>query len=576
MTTILAGGLLLGVLVFVHELGHFLVAKACGVRVLVFSLGFGPRLFGFRRGDTDYRVSAVPLGGYVRMYGDDVGEEVPEEERHRSFLHKPTLQKSAIAFAGPAANFLLPVVLFFALFVGTETTSGTLVGTVVPGEPAAEAGLVPGDRLLEVEGRRVETFREVQKIVEARPGQKTRLLIERGGERLPLVLTPKSTPSLSPLERDKQLGRVGIMPHVQRPFLSVAPGSPAAAAGLKTLDLVTAVDATPVRSREHLLSLLDERAGAPLTLTVQVQPLAQEEGEPEERTIPLAPAPEEGALYHVEAEVSRDGVSDDELTDPKLMALAAKTRAALADEARASARRLGVSSYEGTLHVVEDDTPAGRLGVRRGDRVVTVHGEPVQVGSEVSTRLLGRPDDVHVVGVLDEQGRGRVLAFRLEPEKERGRQDFKTFGAFPGGGTWTDGELVTRQVSVVEATTRAVDETVGMVKMTLKSLWMLVTGQVGMSSLGGPITIVDLAGQAAERGHKSFVTLMAFISVNLAIVNLLPVPVLDGGHLLMFGIEAVSRQRLSTRTRERAVKLGFALLLCLIAVALVNDVLRLL
>jgi regulator of sigma E protease len=214
MTTLLAGGLLLGVLVFVHELGHFLVAKACGVRVLVFSLGFGPRLFGFRRGDTDYRVSAIPLGGYVRMFGDDVGEEIPEEERHRSFLHKPTLQKSAIAFAGPAANFLLPVALFFALFVGQETTSGTLVGTVVPGEPAAEAGLLPGDRLVEVEGRAVTTFREVQKIVEARPGLETRLVVERDGQRVLLSLVPRGAPSLNPLEQDKELGRVGIMPHV--------------------------------------------------------------------------------------------------------------------------------------------------------------------------------------------------------------------------------------------------------------------------------------------------------------------------------------------------------------------------
>lgn len=631
MTTILAGGLLLGVLVFVHELGHFLVAKACGVRVLVFSLGFGPRLFGFRRGDTDYRVSAIPLGGYVRMYGDDPSEEVPEEERNRSYLQKPSLQKSAIAFAGPAANFLLPVLLFFGLFVGQETTSGTLVGTVVPDEPAAEAGLQAGDRILEVDGKRIETFREVQELVEARPGQALEFVVERDGERVRAELTPRGTPSLNPIERDKELGRVGIMPHVQRPFVHVAPGSPAAEAGLETLDLVTAVNGVEVTSREHLLELLEPveapapaggeeaEGGDELTITVQKQPLEQREeseghvqpeeteerdgvpGLPEERTVTLSRSDLE-VPYSLVEDPSLYGVTEDELAKPELAALVERTRALLAEEAAASGRRFGISSYEGTLQVVAEqepaeappeglfarlrayfaddeeapDPPAVVFGVQPGDRAAVVDAKLVHVGSEVSSRLLGRPDDVHVVGLLDQQGKARVLAFRLTPEQERGRQDFKTFGAYPGGGTWTEGELITRQVSVVEASGRAASETGSMVSMTVKSLWMLFTGQVSLSSLGGPITIVDLAGQAAERGHETFVTLMAFISVNLGIINLLPVPVLDGGHLLMFGIEGVSRQRLSARTRENAMKIGFALLLCLVVVALFNDVLRLL
>jgi regulator of sigma E protease len=214
--------------------------------------------------------------------------------------------------------------------------------------------------------------------------------------------------------------------------------------------------------------------------------------------------------------------------------------------------------------------------VKAGDLAAIVDGMPVHVGSEVSVRLLGAPDDVHVIGLLGQDGRARVVVFRLEAEKERGREDFKTFGAFPGGGTYSDGETIERSVGVTEALSRAVGETFELIGMTAKSLWMLATLQVSMSSLGGPITIVDLAGQAAERGAKSFVMLMAFISVNLGLVNLLPVPVLDGGHLLMFGIEAVTRQRISAATRERAVKVGFALLMCLVVVSLFNDVLRLL
>lgn len=577
MTTILAGGLLLGVLVFVHELGHFLVAKASGVRVLTFSLGFGPRLFGFKKGDTDYRVSAIPLGGYVRMYGDDITEDVPEEERDKSFLHKPTLQKSAIAFAGPAANFLLPIFLFFFLFVGTETVNGTLVGTVVEGEPAAAAGLRPGDRILEVAGERVSAFSDVQALIEARPGQEVPVLVERDGKQVALTVVPRATPSLNPLEKGKQLGRVGIMPHVQRPFITVAPNSAAAAAGLKTLDVVEEIDGVKVTSREQMLALLDERQGRAVTLTVEVQPLAAKPDEtPARKTVTLEPSTEGPAPYVLESEVARFAVTEDELNDAALAKKLAATRARLAAKVEESARRFGISSYEGTFKTVKEDTPAARLGVGEGDLAAVVNGEDVHVGSEVSVRMLSAPDDVHVIGLLDDDGRARVLAFRLEPEKERGREDFKTFGAFPGGGTWTEGELLTRDVGVVEALKRAVSETGKMIGMTAKSLWMLATFQVSFSSLGGPITIVDLAGQAAERGAASFVTLMAFISVNLGLVNLLPVPVLDGGHLLMFGIEAVSRQRISPRTRERAVKVGFAMLMCLIVVALFNDVLRLL
>src|ERR1044071_9802300 len=133
MMTVVAFVVLLGVLITVHELGHFVVAKLCGVRVLTFSIGFGPRLVGFTRGDTEYRIGALPLGGYVKMYGDDPNDDVPVEEQRRSFLHQPFFKKSAIAAAGPFANFVLPIALFFGLYIGTEKVADAVVGTVVDG-----------------------------------------------------------------------------------------------------------------------------------------------------------------------------------------------------------------------------------------------------------------------------------------------------------------------------------------------------------------------------------------------------------------------------------------------------------
>jgi regulator of sigma E protease len=584
MNTILWGGILLGVLVFVHELGHFIVAKLSGVRVLTFSLGFGPRLFGFVRGDTDYRISAIPLGGYVRMYGDDITQEIPEEERDKSFLHKPTFQKSAIAFAGPAANFLLPIGLFFFLFVGAETVSSARVGTVVPEHPAAEAGLLAGDVLVEIDGQPVSTFTEVQKLIEARPGVSTPVVVERAGKRLPLNITPDAVPSFNPLEKDEKLGRVGVMPNVQRALVRVLPGSPAAASGLADGDEVIEVAGEKVADLEQMLAAL-ERATAPVALRIKKDPLgAAERGEEvsEVEVTLAARRPAEEAVAQFQADQpdglkgDRFAVTAEELAQGDLAARWEQTRRAAADVLFTATKRFGVLRREGTIALVQEETPAAYLGLELGDTVLAVDGRPVWVASEVSTRLLEKPDDVHSIAVLSKGGKFKTATFRLAPEKQRGREEFKTFGGYPGGDGYASGETITRTVGVVEAFQRATRETGKWIAVTAKSLWMLVTGDVSPKSLGGPITIVRIAGQAAESGATSFINLMAFISVNLAIINLLPIPVLDGGHLMMFGIEAISRQRISLRTRERATKVGFAMLLCLLAVALFNDVLGLL
>jgi regulator of sigma E protease len=572
---LIAGIGLLGVLVFVHELGHFLLAKLCGVRVLTFSIGFGPRLGGFRRGDTDYRISAIPLGGYVRMYGDELTLEVPESEKDKAFLHKPWLQKSAIAFAGPGFNFLFPIALFFFLFLGTEQVSGTLLGTVLPNGAAHQAGMRVGDRILEVDGTSVEAFWQLKGLVDGRPGETFPVVIERDGERKTLQLTPTPTPSLHPLEKGEMKGRVGIMPHVQLPFVHVAPDSPAARAGLKTLDRVKSIDGKEVKSRAHLLELLDA-AGPEVAVSWLVQPIAKDAPkEPEVKSATLTRG-EEDARYFDVVDDERYAVTASEAGRGPLQQAYEGTRARLQAASALATRRFGLSSYEGTIHTVKEETVAARLGVAEGDLAVSVNGTPVDLSSDVVSRMLGRPDDAHVLGLLSADGRARLLVFRLENEKERGREDLKTFGAFPGGGTYTEGEVLERSVGVGEALQRAAAETWSLAEMTLKSFWMLITLQVSLKSLGGPITIVDLAGQAAEMGLYPFFRFMAFISVNLGIINLLPVPVLDGGHLTMFAIEAVGGQRLNDRTRERAVKIGFGLLLVLIVVALVNDVLRLL
>src|SRR5512132_4060217 len=173
---------LLGVLVTVHELGHFLVAKACNVKVLRFSVGFGPALLKFHRGETEYRLAIVPLGGYVKMAGDMPYEELPPEDAARGFLAQPPWKRGLIVAAGPVFNLVFPVLVYFFVFFGAHQAESTRIGAVEPGLPAAEAGLRPGDRILKVDGEKVETFGELRDALQPRYGKEITLTVERDGK----------------------------------------------------------------------------------------------------------------------------------------------------------------------------------------------------------------------------------------------------------------------------------------------------------------------------------------------------------------------------------------------------------
>jgi len=567
--TIVAGAALLGVLIFFHELGHFLVAKACGVRVLTFSLGFGPRVIGFTIGDTDYRLSLLPLGGYVKMYGDDLGEEVPDEEKPRSFLHQPIWKKSAIAFAGPFANFLLPFVILFVGSLGMEQVHDTTIGTVMPGEAAARAGISRGDRIVAVDGAPVALFGDLVEKVGGKPGQSVRLTVERatpaGTETREVTLVPRAVGTGHPLERDKKVGRIGIMPHTALAVVDVVEGSPAHAAGLRSKDTVTSVDGQEIADGRALLRALVD--GREKTLAVVVKRSDVEDPV----TVALPPVAEGFAVGVVEEPV-RFGVTRDEV-DPAVAGRMQATRAILDENAAALVATRGIGLVEGMLASVDEKTAAAGLGLAPGARVVAVDGFPLTHADELHSRLDEAPDGVHVIGVL-QAGALSTHVLRMTGRAERGLEDMKYLGA-RAVSAFGGGHKVERDVGVVEASARAAIGTWDLIAETAKGLVALFTGQVSVKSLGGPITIFSLAGQALDSGVDRWVRLLLFISVNLGLLNLLPVPVLDGGHLMLFAIEAVQRRELSLRTKERALKVGFAMLLALMVVAIVNDVLRL-
>ncbi len=345
--------IVIGVLVFVHELGHFLAARACGVGVEVFSLGFGPKILKIKRGMTDYCISAIPLGGYVKMIGEEPGDAQGLDERDLplSFTHKSVGQRALIVAAGPAFNFLLAIVIFYLLYQTIGMYVGQpQVGQVVEDSAAMAAGIKKGDVIKEIDSAPVQSFEDISRIVSKSEGKPLAILVEREGEIRSFTITPRA---------------------------------------------------------------LEEK------------------------------------------------------------------------------------------------------------------------------NLFGETVNRFVIGII---GTGETFHHPLNP---------------------------------VEAAVRAVSDTYGMVKLTLLSVVKMFTGAVSADNLGGPIMIAKMAGDQARAGFEHFVWFIALLSVNLGIINLFPIPVLDGGHLLFLSIEAVKGSPVSTRVREQMVRFGAAVLMTLIIFVFYNDIVKL-
>jgi regulator of sigma E protease len=424
-TNAIAFIIVLGFLIFAHEAGHFLVAKLFRVRVLVFSFGFGKRLFGFRRGDTDYRISAFPLGGYVRMAGD-TPEDNPSGDPHE-FLAKPKWQRFLILVAGPAMNILIAIV-FVALIsmVGTESWSiQPIIGELSPNKPAARAGLLPGDRIVSVDGEPINSFADLRLAISMHAGTPLRVEYLRNGVRRVTTLTPEKEES-----EYGPVGRAGFRPYLPPVVGRVRPGSPAERAGLKPGDRIVAANGKPISQLSDFDAALDAAKGAPLALDVA-------RGAAVVRLI-LPPTPKADAA-----------------NDP----------------------------YRGFV-------------------------PPTEV----------------------------------------------------------------RKLSLIPAIKDSFAQNAKMLRYAGAALGRLFRGEGSVREFSGPFSIAKISGEMLRRGWMAVIDLMAMISLQLGIMNLLPIPVLDGGHIMILLVEGVTRRELSLRVKERIQQVGFAVLAALMIVILYNDV----
>ncbi len=529
---------LVGVLIFVHELGHFAWAKFFGVRVIRFSLGFGPKLFGFRLGETEYLVGALPIGGYVKMLGESPHDVVAPGEVERSFQGQNVLRRTVIVLAGPAMNLLFPLVLFFLVSIGDQTTLPPVVGTVYPGHPA-DGRLLSGDRVLAIDDEEITTNDELDRIVRASPGVPLEFRIERDGEIVNEIVTPAPAIDRRELERVEVVGRVGIHPNLPAPVIGVLPGSAASEAKLRTFDHVVAVDG---RRIDRFIDLEERLSTQNMVGVAYLRPTA----------LPSAL----GGLVALD------------VYEPRYAMLHPTSGRG------AALLRAGIEPADAYVSHVGASSPEHRAGILPGDRIVTLDGEPVRLWSVMVARLGQSPGGEHVFqfrrGETLHEARVRLSRVRLETVDGRVEERYQL-----RMNNWAPPAPVTPveiENPIVYAANEAWSQIGEMVELTVYSVLRLLQGRLPVSAIGGPLTIFTVAGTAARESAQNYLTLMAFISVNLGIINLLPIPMLDGGHLLFFLIETVRRRPLSTRSREWASLAGFTLLVLVMLLAFKNDI----
>ena len=545
--------LFIGILIFVHELGHFLFAKYFNIKVLKFSLGFGTPIFKYQRGETTYQIAILPLGGYVKMLGDSPMDDIAPEDRNRSFNTVPVYQRALVAFAGPLFNLVFPVICFFAYYLIGPTVVSPMVGQVEIGTPAAQAGLQSGDRVLTIDDTEVWGFDHMVELVRDRAGDPLRFSIERAGEVIDLDITPKESPDEDMFGSPGTRGIIGVTRARTGETRIGVDGPLGASFGLATGDRLLVVAGKKITTLADADRALREHAGASIEI-----------------------------VYTRPEPVKTGGLLLANLELPKTLTVQVPAGAK-------SIAALGLAPAETFVRYLEPEGAAFTAGMRAGDRILAVDGQPVSLFYSL-VMSLRRSEDKPVQVKVRRAGREMTLAVQSEKREVMHDVTGKMRDYYDAGfglgevprylhtvqWNW-HGAYVTEKakLTIAQAFVVSVTQTLKIIGSITVAVFKLFTGGISAKTVGGPIMLFQVAALAAERGLMAYLELLALISVNLGIINLLPLPVFDGGHLMFCAIEAIKRKPVSHRVREAATIVGLVLLAVLVVLVFSNDISKL-
>lgn len=531
---------LLGLLIFVHELGHFLVAKFWKVRVEVFSLGFGKKIFQTKKGDTTYCISLFPLGGYVKMYGDDPTAEVSEADKKYSYSHKPVFQRITVVLAGPLMNFFFAIFLFFVIALTGEQTRGPFVGDVEPGTKAFESGFRSGDKIISIDGKNVTTWEDVIERMSQNIGNELAFKIERESDHSQQDVISRTALAQNPniLSAQELIGEIeGLSNSSKASIIGVIENSIAFQAGFRTGDLITAINGKKIKYFREIENIFIALQGQEIKVSVD--------------------------RYDI-----KDGekISTAEIT--------------FKSDSVASLGSIGIEKSELFLARVVEDSPASAAGLRSGDKVISINGNPSKKWEDILNAVKAF-DEKNPLEFEVRQG-AELKKISLTPRmtsqmNANGGEDKRfTVGITPWSMAATPEIITVKSDTFSKALVRGYTRTIEVSQMTVLSFLRIIQAKISPKSIGGVISIGQAATETFKMGFSQFIQMMAVLSVNLFILNLLPVPVLDGGHLLFYVIEAIKGTPLSMRKLEIAQQVGLVMLVSLMVFALFNDFSRLL
>jgi len=523
-------------LVVVHELGHFLFAKLFKVRADAFSVGFGPVLLKRKWGETEFRVSAIPLGGYVKLLGEDPSVELSEEDRKRSLHAQVPWKRFFIFFGGPLFNFIWAAIVFMAMMAIGEPQISTVVGRVLRDSPAEKAGLIAGDRIAAVDGAPVQKLEDLYTLLTDKPATQVELQIERQGKTLPIRLQTGSEEGFSVYGEKKDVGTIdGIIPSGRSTRIAISsPDSIAAKAGMKTGDEIVAVAGIPVKTFEDFevaYAGLKLPAGAPLVLRLKAG--------------------------DAEREVSLMGKwSGDSAVD------------------------FGFHSTELFVEQAIAGTPAEKAGIQKLDQLIAVNGSPIHSFFELRRKIQKSGEEKGKVSVTVMR-EGKSITFDIIPQETTERDPLLkklkqyTIGIVPMASMLEPAMVIERTLNPLTLVYKGTVRMIDLSQKNLVSIFKMIMGKVSVKSLGGPILIGKLAGDSISRGLLDFLKMMAILSIGLGVLNILPIPVLDGGHIVLLGIETVRGKALSLKQIEVVQSVGLAVILFIMVIVMKNDISRL-
>ena len=508
----------LSVIVFIHELGHFLAARKSGIRVERFSLGFGPKLIGIKRGETEYRISVLPFGGYVKMPGEDPREQKGEPGE---FSSASVGRRIFVAISGPGMNFLFGIIAFYFLYlIGVEvprSTQTTEIGCVLDNTPAKVAGIQAGDRLISINGSRVEKWNDVKKMIYVHPGEELKITLKRDESEIEKTVIPET-------KAEKGIGEyglIGISPRTDVMVGEITPGTfpdsfvstiETQKADIKINDIIKSANGQPIHHYEDLYKIADKNVGEEVNL-----------------------------------ELLRDGKE-------------IKTKLKI--------------NIQIEVVDVQPETPAAEAELLPGDRILAISGKTVRHYRELQEVIQNNPNHLITLGI---QRGDELMTLSLIPEiDDESGEPLAGFSFNRGtisGISFTEPTDL-EKYDIITAFSKSIERSWNTVAEVFWVVKSLITGDISLNKVSGPVGIVGITARVAKSGIKGLLFLTAFISINLGIVNLLPIPIADGGQIVFFILEKIRGKPLSMKKQVIIQQVSIVLLILFFVYITYNDILK--